>query len=70
MGAWPHLRLRFGETIGTDKFPLRVISRPASASPATGSSASHKIEQRLLIDETFAIPEKKKKRARARKGEN
>jgi len=51
MGAWPHLRLRFGaELCGR---PFRVFSRPASASPATGSAASHKLEQARLLDAAF-----------------
>jgi 2-oxoglutarate dehydrogenase E1 component len=52
MGAWSYLRARFGETL-LKRFPLSVMSRPASASPATGSSASHKLEQQQLIAEAF-----------------
>ena len=57
MGALNHVRLRFGESI-YDRFPLLTISRPESSSPATGSSASHKIEQRGLIEQAFhrAVP--------------
>jgi 2-oxoglutarate dehydrogenase complex dehydrogenase (E1) component-like enzyme len=29
------------------------LSRPESASPATGSAASHKFEQQLLVDQAF-----------------
>jgi 2-oxoglutarate dehydrogenase E1 component len=36
------------------KFPMRVVCRPPSASPATGSHASHELEQRMLIEEAFA----------------
>lgn len=54
MGAWPSLRLRFGEQI-LDRHPLRWVARPESASPATGSAASHKMEQELLIEQAFAI---------------
>jgi 2-oxoglutarate dehydrogenase E1 component len=36
------------------KFPLRVVCRPQSASPATGSHASHELEQHMLIEEAFA----------------
>jgi 2-oxoglutarate dehydrogenase E1 component len=36
------------------KFPLRVVSRPESASPATGSHASHELEQSMLTDQAFA----------------
>jgi len=52
MGAWPYLRARFGETL-LKRFPLSVVSRPASASPATGSSASHKLEQQQVIADAF-----------------
>ena len=51
MGAWPHLRFRFGDRLGSH--PLRAACRPRSASPATGSSASHKLEQLLLLERVF-----------------
>jgi 2-oxoglutarate dehydrogenase E1 component len=54
MGAWPYLRARFGESI-LKRFPFSVISRPASASPATGSSASHKLEQQQLIADAIRM---------------
>jgi 2-oxoglutarate dehydrogenase E1 component len=44
MGAWPYIHSRF---------PFAVISRPPSASPATGSHASHKREQEQLIASAF-----------------
>jgi len=55
-GAWPHMRLTFGSYLETASGPikLQVAARPASASPATGSSASHKIEQERLMREAFA----------------
>ena len=52
MGAWPYLRARFGESL-FQRFPLSVVSRPASASPATGSTASHLLEQQQLIADAF-----------------
>jgi len=52
MGAWPYLRARFGAKL-FDRFPFSIRSRPASASPATGSSHSHKLEQQRLIAEAF-----------------
>jgi len=57
MGALNHMRLRFGESV-YDRFPFLTISRPESSSPATGSSASHKIEQQGLIEQAFhrAVP--------------
>lgn len=52
LGAWSYLRVRLGERL-LGRFPFSGISRPESASPATGTSASHKYEQRLLIQEAF-----------------
>ncbi|MGZ4601869.1 MAG: multifunctional oxoglutarate decarboxylase/oxoglutarate dehydrogenase thiamine pyrophosphate-binding subunit/dihydrolipoyllysine-residue succinyltransferase subunit, partial [Oryzihumus sp.] len=54
-GAWPFMALNLpqalaeqGETRG-----LRVVCRPASASPATGSSKKHAVEQAELIARAF-----------------
>ncbi len=57
MGAQTYIKLRFGESV-YDRFPFLTISRPESASPATGSSASHRIEQDGLIEQAFnrAVP--------------
>jgi len=52
MGAWYFLAANAGEIFG--KRPLSLVSRPADASPATGSKASHDLEQSRLIDEAFA----------------
>ena len=35
------------------KRPTQVVSRPAAASPATGSKASHDLEQQRLLDEAL-----------------
>ncbi len=51
MGAWSYLRTRFGETLAGR--PLRCVSRPASASPATGSPGSHKLEQERLLQQAY-----------------
>jgi 2-oxoglutarate dehydrogenase E1 component len=51
MGAWGYLRLRWGERV--EGRPLRGIARPESASPATGSASSHRIEQRELLRAAF-----------------
>ena len=52
MGAWRHLLVRFGASIaGTH--PLRGITRPAAASPATGSLAAHKLEQQEILQKAF-----------------
>jgi 2-oxoglutarate dehydrogenase E1 component len=47
MGAWSYL-LRVVKDI-----PLKVVSRPESASPATGSHHAHEREQKLLISKVF-----------------
>ncbi|MDA0837069.1 MAG: 2-oxoglutarate dehydrogenase E1 component [Planctomycetota bacterium] len=53
MGAWPFLRLKVGERIAGRE--LRGICRPESASPATGSASSHKIEQRQLVEDALEV---------------
>ena len=52
MGAWSYLRLNFGFRMGGR--PLSAVYRHQSASPATGSSSSHKMEQQELIEAAFA----------------
>jgi len=53
MGAWPFLKLRLGaEVCGR---PLSHVARTESASPATGSAASHRREQAALIDRVFDL---------------
>jgi len=52
MGAWGFLHSHFGEKI-FGRYPFRVVSRPAAASPATGSSSSHRLEQQQLIANAF-----------------
>lgn len=47
MGAWTYLHRNFKEV------PLRLVARPDSSSPATGSSQLHKEQQRKLIDKAF-----------------
>jgi 2-oxoglutarate dehydrogenase E1 component len=49
MGAWYFLRVRIGDSL-CGKYPFQGVSRPPSASPATGSSSSHRLEQKELID--------------------
>ena len=39
---------------------LGCVSRPESASPATGSEKSHKYEQQLLVDQAFGDISRKK----------
>ncbi len=58
MGAWPYLRYRYGETLPGGR-KLLPVCRPVSSSPATGSSASHKLEQLLLMERVFGPDVKK-----------
>ena len=53
-GAWYFLNANLRHHIG-DRLPLAVVSRAASASPATGSKASHDLEQKLLLEQAFAL---------------
>ncbi len=49
MGAWTYIN-----GVVTDH-PLRLISRPASASPATGSHKTHQREQEELLGRVFGF---------------
>jgi 2-oxoglutarate dehydrogenase E1 component len=51
-GAWYHINARLPAMLG-GRFGLRCVSRSESASPATGSNASHKLEQERLIQEAL-----------------
>ncbi|WP_238335754.1 multifunctional oxoglutarate decarboxylase/oxoglutarate dehydrogenase thiamine pyrophosphate-binding subunit/dihydrolipoyllysine-residue succinyltransferase subunit [Serinicoccus kebangsaanensis] len=55
-GAWPFMALNLPEALARhgEERPLRVVSRPASASPATGSAKVHAVEQSALHDEAFS----------------
>ncbi|HTL16889.1 MAG TPA: 2-oxoglutarate dehydrogenase E1 component, partial [Patescibacteria group bacterium] len=52
MGAWNFLRVQFGDEL-FGRWPFAGISRPASASPATGSHRRHKQEQVEIIRRAF-----------------
>jgi 2-oxoglutarate dehydrogenase E1 component len=52
MGAAYFLNARIGEFIG-DRHPFSIVSRVESASPATGSHASHQLEQTMLLEDAF-----------------
>lgn len=54
MGALPHIRLHLGQNLVTGHY-LREICREESASPATGSAGSHKLEQQELIEQAFDV---------------
>jgi 2-oxoglutarate dehydrogenase E1 component len=47
MGAWGYISRNFKDV------PLRMVARPDSGSPATGSSQFHKIRQAKVIEKTF-----------------
>jgi 2-oxoglutarate dehydrogenase E1 component len=53
MGAWSFLYLKLGARL-FDRYPFSGISRAASASPATGSHAAHKMEQQEIIEAAFS----------------
>jgi 2-oxoglutarate dehydrogenase E1 component len=53
MGPWYFLNSNLRNIIG-ERLPLSVAARPAAASPATGSKASHDLEQKRLIGEALA----------------
>lgn len=52
MGAWRFLRVMFGEQL-FHRLPFRGVCRPASASPASGSARSHRLEQDELLAKAF-----------------
>lgn len=52
MGAWRFLRVQFGDGL-FGRLPFDGVSRPAAASPATGSHSSHKLEQQILLAKAF-----------------
>ncbi len=49
MGAWSHVREYWNEEWGY----LHYIGRPASASPAVGTTVRHNAEQKAIVDEVF-----------------
>ncbi|HVH45295.1 MAG TPA: 2-oxoglutarate dehydrogenase E1 component [Labilithrix sp.] len=53
MGPWYFMNSNLTRIIG-ERLPLSVVSRPAAASPATGSKASHDLEQQRLLAEALA----------------
>ncbi|HEY9389304.1 MAG TPA: multifunctional oxoglutarate decarboxylase/oxoglutarate dehydrogenase thiamine pyrophosphate-binding subunit/dihydrolipoyllysine-residue succinyltransferase subunit [Mycobacteriales bacterium] len=52
MGAWTHMAMHLPAHLGDLRLSLR--SRPASASPAGGSSKLHDSEQKMLAEAAFA----------------
>jgi 2-oxoglutarate dehydrogenase E1 component len=56
MGAWRFLHEKFGKHL-FGRWPFAVVARAESASPATGSSGAHKMEQQRLIRRAFGDSE-------------
>ena len=54
MGAYPFIRLRFWDLL-KEQWSVDKVGRPESATPATGSASSHKLEQSILINQAFEI---------------
>lgn len=54
MGAWRFLHEKFGKHL-FGRLPFAPISRPESASPAAGSAAAHKLEQKNLVGRAFGV---------------
>jgi len=52
-GAWMHMWSQLTQS-GILRVPFARVTRPAAASPATGSLASHRLEQRRLLEAAFA----------------
>ncbi|HKQ67810.1 MAG TPA: 2-oxoglutarate dehydrogenase E1 component [Polyangiaceae bacterium] len=52
MGAWYSLNARLPGLLDR-RFPLNCVARAESASPATGSHASHDLEQSMLLEAAF-----------------
>ena len=53
MGPWRYLLARFGDALAGR--PFTGVCRPASASPATGWSGRHRIEQAQLLRAAFSV---------------
>jgi 2-oxoglutarate dehydrogenase E1 component len=60
MGAWPSLRWRLAELVG-GRWQIRYVGRPASSSPAEGSTARHAITQAQIVE--AALPASDVKRS-------
>lgn len=55
MGAWYFMKVKWDEFGLEEKWPLKVICRPESASPSTGSKKSHKIEQEDIMNTAMSF---------------
>jgi len=50
-GPWPYLSMHLPALL---ERPVQVVSRPESASPATGTAKKHQVQQATLIEQAFA----------------
>jgi 2-oxoglutarate dehydrogenase E1 component len=62
MGAWDYLRPRL-RGLTNDQLPLHYVGRPASASPAEGSSTSYRANQQVLVEQAFKFDEQARTRS-------
>lgn len=53
MGGWYFIKVKWDELGLGDQWPIKVVSRPESASPSTGSKKMHKIEHAELFEQCF-----------------
>lgn len=56
MGGWYFIKVKWDEVGLGAKWPIKVVSRPESASPSTGSKKMHKIEHAELFANCFGDP--------------
>ncbi len=56
MGAWNFIRPRLTQQIEA-RWPLYYLGRPRSSSPAEGSAAVHKANQKMLVEQAFNLEE-------------
>ncbi len=54
MGAWTYISPRLAEVLPVPQ-PIYYVGRKASASPAVGSLARHKIEQKEIVEKAFSL---------------
>ena len=53
MGAWGFVRPLI-EEVAEGRWPLRYVGRARSASPSEGTTSWHAVNQKILVEETFA----------------
>lgn len=68
-GAWFFLNARLPKLLD-NRHPISVVSRAESASPATGSSKAHKIEQEQLVQSAFQSSKPQKRASKNPKPAN